>query len=123
MSPDCTECFCVGEDDSDSFEDRIEAFVSDRFVGALTGVRRYGRDNLVETVVERLRSKGIAVSLIPGAPVDDPEVIAFRHWKDIDEDLVDRYPDADVLYGQDLCHQVPAVVRVVKAPRFRTSGV
>lgn len=78
MSPDCTECFCVGEDDSDSFEDRIEAFVSDRSVGALTGVRRYGGDNLVETVVERLRSKGIAVSLIPGAPVDDPEVIVFQ---------------------------------------------
>ena len=46
-------------------------------------------------------------------------IILFSYVNDyIDEDLVDRHPDADVLYGQDLCHQVPAVVRVVKAPRF-----
>lgn len=111
------ELCCICEDDPDTLDDRLDAFISDRSVGALTGVRRSGRDNLVEAVAERLRSKGVRVSIIPGSPIGDPEAIIFRHWKDIDEEMVDSHPGADVLYGQDLCHQVPAVVRVIKTSR------
>ena len=32
--------------------------------------------------------------------------VIFRHWSDIEE-----MDDKDILYGQDLCHQVPAIVR------------
>lgn len=108
------QCFQGEEDDSSTLPTRISAFVSDRSLGAVTGPRRMGRENLVAAVADVARSGGSRVSVVPGAPVDDPDVIVFLHWKDIDEALVAAHPGADVLYGQDLCHQVPSVVRVVK---------
>lgn len=111
------ELCCIAEDDPGTLGERLDVFVSDRSVGSLTGPRRFGRDNLVEAVAEKLRSNGVKVSLIPGSSIESPEVIMFRHWKDIDEEMVGCNPGADVLYGQDLCHQVPAVVRVIKESR------
>lgn len=111
------ELCCITEDDPGALGERLDVFVSDRSVGSLTGPRRFGRDNLVKAVAEKLRSNGVKVSLVPGSPIESPEVIIFRHWKDIDEGMVGCNPGADVLYGQDLCHQVPAVVRVIKESR------
>lgn len=111
------ELCCMAEDDLGTLDERLDVFVSDRSVGSLTGPRRFGRDNLVEAVAEKLRSNGMKVSLVPGSPIESPEVIVFRHWRDIDEGMVEGNPGADVLYGQDLCHQVPAVVRVIKTSR------
>lgn len=112
---------CICEDDESTLSERMSMFVSDRSVGALTGPRRMGRENLVAAVADAIRGAGKTVMVVPGGPVEHPDVILFSHWKDIDESLVSGNPDADVLYGQDLCHQVPAVVRVVKAERFRSS--
>ncbi len=113
------ELCCIREDDESTLSERMSAFVSDRSVGALTGPRRMGRENLVATVADAVRATGRTVMTVPGDRMEHPDVILFSHWRDIDESLVSENPDADVLYGQDLCHQVPAVVRVVKTARFR----
>ncbi len=110
---------CIREDDESTLSERMSVFVSDRSVGALTGPRRMGRENLVAAVADVVRKTGKTVMVVPGERVEHPDVILFSHWKDIDESLVSGNPEADVLYGQDLCHQVPAVVRVVKSERFR----
>lgn len=105
---------CICEDDESTLSERMSVFVSDRSVGALTGPRRMGRENLVAMVADAVRATGRRVMIVPGDRSENPDVILFSHWRDIDESLVSENPDADVLYGQDLCHQVPAVVRVVK---------
>lgn len=105
------DCFVTPKEDPSTFPDRADTFLSDRSLGTLTGPRRFGRENLVIRVAEIARSKGLRVYLYPEEAVEDPDVILFDHWRDIDESLVASSPDADVLYGQDLCHQVPAIVR------------
>lgn len=107
------QCF-QGEEDSTALPEKAATFVSDRSLGAVTGPRRMGRENLVLYVADAARAAGRTVMVVPGDPVDSPDTIIFMHWRDIDESLVAANPGADVLYGQDLCHQVPSVVRVVK---------
>ena len=93
-------------------EMRIGTFLSDRSNDMVTGIRRMGRDPLVDLVVEISRASGRRCFLSDDAP-DDAEVVVFRHWKGMDAgDVRRRWPEADVLFGQDLCHQVPAVVRL-----------
>lgn len=107
---------CIEEDDPSTLAARLDAFCSDRSIGSLTGPRRMGRENLARLVAGHMRDSGRRVSLYPSDPVDDPEAIVFLHWRDIDEEYVASHPGADVIYGQDICHQVPAAVRVVKEP-------
>ncbi len=104
---------CSIEPDSpDSLPDRMGTYLSDRSVRTLAGPRRMGRSRLVEVLAEYARETGHRVQVVPGEPVDSPDVIIFDHWGNIDEDIVQSNPQADLFYGQDLCHQVPAVVRV-----------
>ena len=111
-----SQCFQGGADcDPSSLPERAAAFLSDRSLGTLTGPRRMGREALVEFVADAARSAGRRVAVLPSSPCNDPDVIVFLHWRDIDERLVAAHPGADVLFGQDLCHQVPSVVRVVKS--------
>lgn len=108
---------CIEGDDSGTLDSRMAAFCSDRSMGSVTGPRRMGRGELVDRVAGVLRASGRRVSVFPSDMVERPDAIIFYHWRDIDEAYVSSNPGADVLYGQDLCHQVPAVVRVVKAAR------
>ena len=43
---------------------------------------------------------------------DRAGTLVFMHWKDVDDSVLASNPDADVLCGQDLCHQVPVVIRL-----------
>ncbi len=95
-----------------SLPDRMTTYLSDRSNQTLAGPRRMGRSRLVEVLADHAEGLGHSVMIVPGESVQDPDVIIFDHWEGIDEALVSAYPDADVFYGQDLCHQVPAVVRL-----------
>lgn len=102
----------VSEEDPSTLRSRVESFLSDRSTGTVTGPRRMGRDELVDYVAGVAVTSGLSVSVVPGVESEHPEVLVFRHWHDVDEALVSAHPDADVLCGQDLCHQVPAVMRL-----------
>ena len=93
-------------------DDRVRAFIEDRSTEVITGPRRYGRSELVEFVAGVARTMGLRI--YDGvASQDSPQLIILDHWSEIKDhrDVIDANPDADVMYGQDLCHQVPAVVR------------
>lgn len=107
------ELCCMSDEDCSDLRERMAVFVSDRSLGSIAGPRRMGRDELVDLAAESMRSSGNNVSVIPGSECEKPDAVVFRHWKDIDEEYISSHPGIDVLFGQDLCHQVPAVVRMV----------
>ena len=100
-------------DDSTRLSDRVIAFLNDRSTDSVLGPRRFGRADIVEYVVEKAESMGFRV-WTESSRVDRPDIIVLEHWSLLDSNagIVASNPDADVLYGQDLCHQVPAVVRL-----------
>ena len=100
-------------DDATRMADRVEAFLEDRSSDSVLGPRRFGRTPTVEYVVGTARSMGLRV-WTDADPVEHPDVIVLDHWSELESrrEVVDSNPDADVLFGQDLCHQVPAVVRL-----------
>lgn len=101
--------------DVGSLGSRVATFLSDRSSSAVTGPRRFGRSELVGFVSDAARSMGLNVWDAKGGD-GEPDIIILDHWSDMDgvADIIPSHPDADVLYGQDLCHQVPAVVRFVR---------
>lgn len=103
------------DDDATRLSDRVASFLSDRSTDSVLGPRRFGRGFLVDFVVDAARSMGLSVWTEDG-PVDRPDTMVFRHWSSMDvyRDAIDSNPGADILFGQDLCHQVPAVVRLRK---------
>lgn len=98
--------------DPSRLESRAEAFIADRSSDTLTGPRRYGRSQLVDFVAEAARGMGLRVWTV-GSDVPDPDLVILDHWSELGDaaDVIAGNPDADVMFGQDLCHQVPAVVR------------
>ena len=102
---------CSAEEDPATLDARVSAFVSDRSVGAVTGPRRMSREDFVRYVADAARAKGKDVAVEP-APGDRAGTLVFMHWKDVDDSVLASNPDADVLCGQDLCHQVPVVIRL-----------
>jgi len=98
--------------DGSSLDTRVERFIADGSSSAVTGIRRMGREELVRFVAEKARDIGYSVAIGDDGPPDADIAIAM-HWDGLEE-LVSRHPDSDILYGQDLCHQVPAVVRFRK---------
>ena len=100
-------------DDATRMADRVEAFLKDRSSESVLGPRRFGRTPMVEYVAGTARSIGLRV-WTDADPVEHPDVIVLDHWSELEShrEVVDSNPDADVLFGQDLCHQVPAVVRL-----------
>ncbi len=103
----------VTTDDSTRMSDRVLAFLRDRSTDSVLGPRRFCRAEIVEYVVETAESMGFRV-WTENRRVDRPDVIVLEHWSLLDsyEGVISSNPGADVLYGQDLCHQVPAVVRL-----------
>lgn len=92
---------------------RIRAFLENRYTEAITGPRRYGRTEFVGLVASTARGMGLLVSTEQDQS-DGAQIIILDHWNDLGSvrELISRNPQADVMYGQDLCHQVPAVVRM-----------
>jgi len=104
-------CAKSADDDVD-LQKKIDRFISDRNIETVTGIRRMGRDNLVDYVCGRCNSSGRQCSIFPDISSED--IIIFRQWHGYDEamkSLRTSRPETDILYGQDLCHQVPAIVR------------
>ena len=102
---------CSAEEDPLTLESRVRAFVTDRSVGAVTGPRRMSREDFVRYVADAARAKGMDVIVEP-SPGDRAGMLVFMHWKEVDDRILASNPGADVLCGQDLCHQVPVVMRL-----------
>ena len=104
-------CSKSAYDDAD-LQEKIDRFLSDRSIDTVTGIRRMGRDNLVDFIAERCIASGRTCSIFPD--VSSSDVILFRQWSNMDKEMkeiVFQKPGIDILFGQDLCHQVPAIVR------------
>ena len=97
------------EGDADTLISRIDRFLCDDSAGAITGIRRMGREALVIMVASRARDRGYTVCFDMDGTAD-PDFVILSDRTDVQEAHA-MYPGAQVLYGQDLCHQVPAVVR------------
>ena len=94
--------------DDEDLQDKIRCFLSDRSIETVTGIRRMGRENLVRFVSEMGEGD---CSIFPDT---SGRIVMFYHWQDIEapaSKILEKDPDKDILFGQDLCHQVPAVVR------------
>lgn len=102
-------------------EDLAKAFLEDRSGDVITGPRRFGRSQLVAFIGDVARSMGLRV-WTKGDAVESPDLILLDHWSEIDglSDIVESNPGTDILFGQDLCHQVPAVVRHRPVASFKT---
>lgn len=98
--------------DPSALEGRVEAFITDSGSDTLTGPRRFGRSQLVRFVRDVAERGGRRIWM-PGTDIHEPDMIIFDHWSEMEaaSSVISENPEADVLYGQDLCHQVPAVVR------------
>ncbi|MGN0098023.1 MAG: hypothetical protein ACI38Y_01680 [Candidatus Methanomethylophilaceae archaeon] len=103
---------CTAPNREENLESGIRSFLSDRGNDMVAGIRRMGRDALVDRVMEVASDMGLDCHLSDDAP-SDAEIVLFRHWQDMDIDGIRViWPDSDIIFGQDLCHQVPAVVRL-----------
>jgi hypothetical protein len=103
---------CAAADGS-NLDTRVERFIADRSSPAVTGIRRMGREELVMFVASKAREMGYTVAVGGDGPKGADIAIAM-HWDGLDG-TVSAHPDSDILYGQDLCHQVPAVVRLKRS--------
>jgi len=108
-------CSKVPYDDEDLI-DKVRIFLTDRTVDTVTGIRRMGRTNLVSFATEMCQELGIVSSVYPD--IDTKGIVFFDHWS-VDPKKMEELEASgiDVIYGQDLCHQVPALVRVRKSER------
>jgi len=111
--PESMEELCAKSADDDlDLQEKIDRFIADRSIDTVTGIRRMGRDNLVDYVAFRSNGSGRNCSIFPDDSSDD--IVIFRQWHGLEDDMRElrvRKPSVDILFGQDLCHQVPAVVR------------
>lgn len=80
---------------------RIRRFLRDEGSNMIAGPRRMPRSELVELVASVAEEEGI-------------EATFFDHWELLEP------VDGQVFFGQDLCHQVPAVVRFTGNPEPST---
>ena len=103
---------CTAPNREENLDAGIRSFLSDKGNDMVAGIRRMGRDALVDRVMDVASDMGFDCHLSDDAP-GDAGLVVFRHWQEMDADSVrERWPDSDIIYGQDLCHQVPAVVRL-----------
>jgi len=92
---------------------KMRRFIEDRSIETVTGIRRMGRLNTVMFLYDLASSMGKSCSVYPDTSGMD--IILFEHWIGMEgpsSALICDNPDIDILFGQDLCHQVPAVVRL-----------
>ncbi len=103
------KCVIVG-DDTD-LEDRIKAFISDKGSEMVTGRRRMGREALTDLVLKIAMREGIRCGTTADAPAN-ADIVIIENWENTDFGSVsEKWPDSDIFYSQDLCHQVPAIAR------------
>ncbi len=84
--------------DSAALRERILCFLMDRSSDTVLGPRRMSRSDLVSFVKEVIEGEGLS-----------DKFIVLDHWSELD--CVVGGDGRQILFGQDLCHQVPAVVR------------
>ncbi len=84
--------------DSAVLRERVQCFLLDGSSDAVLGPRRMPRSDLVGFVKEVIEGEGLS-----------DKFIVLDHWSELDR--VVGGDGCQILYGQDLCHQVPAVVR------------
>ena len=101
----------LGAEDDEVMMEKIRLFIHDRTIDTVTGVRRMGRSNLVNLFLDICKEEGIEASLYPKVPKKG--IVVFSNWIEnvASMDSIRDNTDLDVIYGQDLCHQVPAMVR------------
>ncbi len=100
--------------DRSSLRGRVSCFLLDESSDTVLGPRRMPRSELVGMVKDAIDEEGLS-----------DRFIVLDHWSEIAPEIVTD--GRQVLFGQDLCHQVPAVVRyrgdgpaiVGDCPRFR----
>lgn len=104
---------CANGTDPSVVKDRFLRFLTDRETDAVTGIRRMSRQDTVDMTVTIAREAGLEIAR-PEDADRSTAIIILDHWSELDGFRFDMFPDADVIYGQDLCHQVPAIVRFRK---------
>lgn len=105
-----------------TLDERVRAFLSDRSAEAVLGIRRAGREATVKAVCDTAETLGLSVCVYPRRYTGQA-IMMFPDWKgcgDIMDTFSKVHPDVDVMFGQDLCHQVPAVVRLEPSKAFST---
>lgn len=93
---------------------RVLHFLYSKKDSSVTGVRRMGSEAFVDYVAAAAEEDGLKASIFPDK---DGDIILFYTWEGSEDNMkevLDADPEADVMYGQELCHQVPAVVRYGK---------
>ena len=72
-----------------------------------------GRENMVDCLAQIASMNGYVTSIDPDVKAES-DIVVFRHWSGMSgpaREIRRTIPGIDILYRQDLCHQVPAVVR------------
>ncbi len=103
----------VPTDDS-VLKQRVLHFLHSKKDSTVSGARRMGSRALVDYVAAAAEEDGLEASIFPDK---DGDIVLFYTWEGSEDDMkevLDAYPEADVMYGQELCHQIPAVVRYGK---------
>ena len=91
----------------------MEDFIKNKDAETVTGIRRMGRINMVNCLAKIASMNGYVTSIYPDIK-SDSDIILFEHWSGMikpAKELKTTNPHVDIFYGQDLCHQVPAIVR------------
>ena len=106
------KCVIVGNDTD--LEERIKAFIFDKDSEMVAGRRRMGREALTDLVLKIAMREGLRCGCTADAPAD-ADLVIIENWENTDfSSISKKWPDSDILYSQDLCHQVPAIARVKK---------
>ncbi len=105
------ECAYDAETDDSDLEERVQHFLDHPEDSAVTGIRRMGREEFVRFVVSVGTKSGHDITIYPDT---SGKTVMFYHWDGIQSEsrgILKDDPKTEIMYGQDLCHQVPAVVR------------
>ena len=105
------EGFCGIPTDDASLSERVGRFISDKESQAVTGPRRRGRDQFVDHVVKATCGMGLDAAAFPAIGSDMTAFYSLDEAEAMAKRILADRPGTDIVYGQDLCHQVPAVVR------------
>ena len=101
-----------GESDLDTLERKLSSFLRDPDAEMVTGIRRMGRENLVDYAVVMCGEMDVDCSVYPDC--SSGNMVFFYGWENMDDvfrSMMDKNPNRQIIFGQDLCHQVPALVR------------
>ena len=103
------------ESDLDALERKLSSFLRDPDAEMVTGIRRMGRENLVDYAVVMCGEIGLDCSVYPD--LSSEKMVFFYGWEGMEEvfdEMSSENPVRQLIFGQELCHQVPALVRYKK---------